>query len=74
MQDRLKKVISHSGLSIGEDVIAWKSYSFMKDIIGIKNLNILFGISNLTINQTGIAVPVNQIAKIITENISVTVL
>jgi hypothetical protein len=67
-------VTEYKGLSIGEDVIAWKSYSYMRDIPGIQNLEILFGITPLAINQTGISVPVNQIAKTKTADISVVVL
>ena len=64
----------YKGLGIGEDVVAWKSYSNMRDIPGIKNLNILFGTSPSVIDQTGISVPVNQIAKTLTANIEVIVL
>ena len=64
-------VLEYKGLNIGEDVIAWKSYSYMRDIPGIQNLEILFGITNLSITQSGISVPVNQIAKIKTADISV---
>lgn len=63
----------YKGLGIGEDVVAWKSYSNMRDIPGIKNLQILFGTSPSLINQTGISVPVNQIAKTVTVNIEVIV-
>jgi uncharacterized phage protein gp47/JayE len=63
----------YKGLGIGEDVVAWKSYSNMRDIPGIKNLQILFGTSSGLINQTGISVPVNQIAKTVTANIEVVV-
>jgi uncharacterized phage protein gp47/JayE len=65
--------IEYSGLGIGEDVVAWKSYSYMRDIPGIKNLNILFGTSPSPINQTGISVPTNQIAKTETAYIGVSV-
>ena len=67
-------VFEYKGLNIGQDVIAWKSYSYMRDIQGILNLEILFGTNPLAINQSGISVPVNQIAKIKTADINVVIL
>ncbi|MCB1176511.1 MAG: baseplate J/gp47 family protein [Leptospiraceae bacterium] len=61
----------YSGLGIGEDVVAWRSYSYMRDIPGIKNLNILFGTAPSPIDQTGITVATNQIATTLTANIGV---
>lgn len=63
----------YKGLGIGEDVIAWKSYSYLREITGIKNLQIQFGTSSASINQSSIAVGVNQIAKTETGFINVNV-
>ena len=63
----------YKGIGIGEDIVAWKSYSNIVGIPGIKNLNIKFGTSPSPITLTGIAVPPNQIAKTQTSWIEVSV-
>ncbi|HNF28355.1 MAG TPA: hypothetical protein PKV80_28080, partial [Leptospiraceae bacterium] len=64
----------YAGLGIGENVIAWKSFSYMRDIPGIENINVLFGISDLDITHTNIEIPPDRIAKTLTANVEVNVL
>lgn len=64
----------YAGLGIGENVIAWKSFSYMRDIPGIENINVLFGTSSLDITHTNIEIPPDKIAKTATANVEVNVI
>lgn len=64
----------YQGLSVGEDVISWVQYGYFRDILGIEDLTVLFGLSALVVDQTKIVISSSQYARIITAHIVVNVI